>query len=81
MCSILMDYALLEPFTMQATLAKGGAMHLTGMHRVDEKKLEHLNSSQIKNLMRKGVMGRIYTHLLSLDNFSGLIERKAALAA
>ena len=81
MCAILSDYGLLEPFTMQATLNAGGAMHLTGMHRVDEKKLEHLNASQIKNLMRKGVMGRIYTHLLSLDNFSALLDRKAALAA
>ena len=78
MCAILSDYGLLEPFTMQATLNAGGAMHLTGMHRVDEKKLEHLNASQIKNLMRKGVMGRIYTHLLSLDNFSALLDRKAA---
>ena len=81
MCAILSDYGLLEPFTMQATLNAGGAMHLTGMHRVDEKRLEHLNASQIKNLMRKGVMGRIYTHLLSLDNFSALLNRKAARAA
>lgn len=82
MCSILLDYALLEPFTMQATLTKdGAALHLTGMHRIDEKKLEHLNASQIKNLMKKGVMGRIYTHLLSLDTFTGLLERKAARAA
>ena len=81
MCAILSDYGLLEPFTMQATLNSGGAMHLTGMHRVDEKKLEHLNASQIKNLMRKGVMGRIYTHLLSLDNFSSLLDRKAARTA
>ena len=81
LCAILMDYALLEPFTMQATLNKGGAMHLTGMHRVEEKKLEHLNASQIKNLMRKGVMGRIYTHLLSLDNFTRLLDRKAARTA
>ncbi|MGE0876242.1 MAG: SapC family protein [Burkholderiales bacterium] len=80
MCAILTDYALLEPFTMQATLNAGGAMHLTGMYRVDEKKLEHLNASQIKNLMRKGVMGRIYTHLLSLDNFNALLDRKAARA-
>lgn len=78
MCAILSDYGLLEPFTMQATLNTGGAMHLTGMHRVDEKKLEHLNASQIKNLMRKGVMGRIYTHLLSLDNFTVLLDRKAS---
>ena len=80
MCAILSDYGLLEPFTMQATLNSGDAMHLTGMHRVDEKKLEHLNASQIKNLMRKGVMGRIYTHLLSLDSFSTLLDRKARRA-
>ena len=80
MCAILSDYGLLEPFTMQATLNSGDAMHLTGMHRVDEKKLEHLNASQIKNLMRKGVMGRIYTHLLSLDSFSTLLDRKAGRA-
>ena len=39
MCADLSDYGVLEPFTMQATLNKGGAMHLTGMHRVAEKKL------------------------------------------
>ena len=81
MCSILADYGLLEPFTMQATLNQGAAMHLTGMSRVDEKKLEHLNASQLKNLMRKGALPRIYVHLLSLDNFSKLLERKAAVAA
>jgi hypothetical protein len=49
MCAILGDYGLLEPFTMQATLNKdkgGGAMHLTGMHRVNEKNLENLNAAQ-----------------------------------
>src|SRR5258708_18289480 len=56
MCAILGDYGLLEPFTMQATLNKdkgGGAMHLTGMHRVNEKDLENLNAAQLKNLIRK----------------------------
>lgn len=82
MCSILADYGLLEPFTMQATLAKsksGGAMHVTGMHRVSEKNLENLNAAQLKNLMRKGLLARIYLHLLSLENFARLLERKAAL--
>ncbi|MGH8705513.1 MAG: SapC family protein [Burkholderiales bacterium] len=82
MCAILSDYALLEPFSMQATLAKGGgAMHLTGMHRVAEARIEHLNASQIKNLARKGVLARIYAHLLSLENFTRLLDRKAARAA
>jgi len=81
MCAILADYGLLEPFTMQATLNKdkgGGAMHLTGMHRVSEKSLENLNAAQLKNLIRKGLMARIYLHLISLENFARLLERKAA---
>jgi hypothetical protein len=81
MCALLSDYGLLEPFSMQATLNKdkgGGAMQLTGMHRVAEKNLENLNAAQLKNLMRKGVLARIYMHLLSLENFARLLERKAA---
>lgn len=81
MCSILSDYGLLEPFAAQAKFARGGAAQLTGMHRVAEARIEHLNASQIKNLARKGVLGRIYAHLLSLDNFARLLDRKAALAA
>jgi hypothetical protein len=80
LCSILADYALLEPFTMQAKPVKGDALQLTGMHRVDEKKIEHLNVSQFKNLAKKGILGRIYAHLLSLENFSRLLERRAGRA-
>jgi hypothetical protein len=78
MCGILADYGLLEPFSMQATMNSGGGpMQLTGMFRIDEKKLEFLNASQHKNLIKKGVMGKIYIHLLSLDNFGRLLDRKA----
>jgi SapC len=82
MCAILAEYGLLEPFSMQATLDKGGAaMQITGMHRVAEKNLENLNAAQIKNLMRKGLLARIYVHLMSLDNFKHLLERKAGRAS
>ena len=40
----------------------------------------HLNAAQIKNLMRKGILPRIYIHLLSLENFGRLLERKAGKA-
>jgi hypothetical protein len=83
MCAVLSDYGVLEPFAMQATLNKdkgGGAMQLTGMQRVSELKLENLNAAQLKNLMRKGFLARIYLHLLSLENFARLLERKAALS-
>jgi hypothetical protein len=45
---------------------------------VSEKNLANLNAAQLKNLMRKGVLARIYVHLLSLENFARLLERKAA---
>ena len=81
MSAILSDYALLEPFAMQAQAKTGAAMNLTGMYRVDEKKMAFLNTGQLKNLIKKGVMGRIYAHLISLDNFARLLERKVASAA
>ncbi|HKB63030.1 MAG TPA: SapC family protein [Burkholderiales bacterium] len=81
MCAILADYALLEPFTLQGSLREGGAMNLGGMHRVDERKLEFLNAAQHKNLIRKGIMGRIYAHLISLENFARLLTRKNLAAS
>jgi hypothetical protein len=84
MCALLADDGLLEPFSMQATLKKeigGGAMQMTGMHRVAEKKLENLDAAQLKNLMRKGYLARIYLHLLSLENFARLLNRKATRQA
>jgi hypothetical protein len=78
MSDILADYALLEPFAMQAQTVAGASMNLTGMYRVDEKKMEFLNASQHRNLIKKGVMGRIYAHLISLDNFARLLDRKVA---
>jgi len=83
MCAVLADYGLLEPFSMQAKLRQekgGGSMQITGMHRVAEKNLENLNAAQLKNLMRKGYLARIYVHLLSLENFGRLLDRKAARA-
>ena len=75
MCAILADYALLEGFTLQASV-KGAPVTYGGMYRVDEKRLELLNAAQQKTLSRKGIMGRIYAHLTSLDNFARLIARK-----
>ena len=79
MSSILSDYGLLEPFTMQANMRNDAKpMQMTGMFRVVEKNLENLNAAQLKNLMRKGILPRIYMHLMSLENFGRLLDRKAA---
>src|SRR6266498_2475436 len=81
LCAILADYALLEPFTLQTSLKGSEAVNLGGMYRVEERKLEFLNAAQHKNLIRKGVMGRIYAHLISLENFARLLARKNSASA
>ena len=81
MCSILADYGLFEPFTMQANLrAEKKPLQMTGMYRVVEKNLENLNAAQLKNLMRKAILPRIYLHLISLENFGRLLDRRAEAA-
>ena len=40
----------------------------------------YFNAAQLKNLVRRGVMARIYVHLLSLEHFANLLNRKAAQA-
>lgn len=81
MCAILADYGLFEPFTMQAKFNQGGEpVAMTGMFRVAEDKIEHLNAAQLKNLVKKGILSRVYAHLLSLGNFANLLDRKAAKA-
>ena len=79
MCSILGDYGLFEPFAMQASFKGEGQkpMQMTGMFRVAEKNLENLNAAQLKNLIKKGILPRIYMHLMSLENFGRLLDRKA----
>jgi hypothetical protein len=80
MCKLLAELQLLEPFTMQAVPNEGEPLQLTGMYRVSEAKLAELDGAALKNLMQTGALGRIYTHLLSLDNFQRLLARRAAAA-
>ena len=80
MCRLLAQHQLLEPFTMQATPNQGEPLQLSGMYRVEENRLAALDGAVLKDLVQKGVLGRIYTHLLSLDNFQRLLGRRAESA-
>jgi hypothetical protein len=51
------------------------------MARVSEAKLRDLKPASHKALVAKGLMGVIYAHLHSLDNFRRLAERRAARQA
>jgi hypothetical protein len=78
MCRAIAALDLLEPFTMQAVPNEGEPVALTGMHRIAEQKLSELAPEQVKDLVQKGILSRIYAHLISLNNFGRLLDRRGA---
>jgi hypothetical protein len=80
MCALLAEYQLLEPFSLQARMP-AGEISLNGLGRVDERRLEALDEAQLRTLLRKGILARIYVHLVSLENFPRLLARKARVQA
>ncbi len=77
MCKLLAQHNLMEPFSMQAVPNDGEPLQMTGMYRVAESRLGELDGEALKDLVQKGVLGRIYTHLWSLENFQRLLGRLA----
>jgi hypothetical protein len=81
MCRTLAESQLLETFSMQAVPNEGAPIAMTGMYRVAEGKLAALAADQLKSLVQKGVLARVYAHLISLNNFGRLLDRRSATPA
>jgi hypothetical protein len=79
MCRSLAGLGLLETFTMQAVPNQGVPFALAGMHRVVEQRLHELPAEKLKELAQAGVLARVYAHLISLNNFARLLDRRAAI--
>ena len=83
-CERLAGLGLFSPFRFQIKQGDATGLTLEGMYRIDESRLAALPAEQIKALVAEGMMGRIYTHIQSLGNFTRLysraIERAAAAA-
>ena len=79
LCKLLAGLELLEPFTMKAEV-EGFTMQLEGMHRVARNALESLADDKLRQLLVAGVLEKIYSHLLSLDNFRRLLNRRSFFA-
>ena len=79
LCKLIAELKLLEPFTMKAEV-DGFTMQLEGMHRVTRSALEALPADQLRRLMSAGALEKIYSHLLSLDNFRRLLNRRSFFA-
>ena len=50
---------------------------MTGMYRVSEQKLAERAPDDLKSLLQKGILARVYAHLISLANFGRLLDRRA----
>lgn len=79
-CQALEDLDLLESFEAQAYLNQGGQFHLKNMYRVTEGRLRKLPGDVLEELVGNSDMGRVYAHLMSLDNFKFLVDRAARRA-
>jgi hypothetical protein len=80
MCRELGRHQLLESFSLQAQPNQGPPLAMTGMYRVSEQKLAEVAPDALKALLQKGILARVYAHLISLVNFGRLLDRRAARA-
>jgi hypothetical protein len=80
----LKKHDLLIPQSIVINEGSENSVRLDGFHIVDEKRLQALGDAAILELTRNGDLGRIYTHLLSLNNANKLMRllaKKEPLAA
>jgi len=59
---------------------EGFTMQLEGMHRISRNALESLAADKLRQLLASGTLEKIYSHLLSLDNFRRLLNRRSFFA-
>jgi len=69
---------LMVPFEAHAQAKSGRQFRLRGLYRVEEQRLKDLSANELKKLMKRGELPRIYAHLMSLDNFRFLLDRTTA---
>ncbi len=72
----LARYDLLEPFSMDVTLASGALHRMVGYHLIDEDKLAALEPGVLAELHGAGHLGPIYMAIASLGNLGKLVRRK-----
>ena len=68
---------LLEAFDARVNPEQQNSMHVIGMYRVNEDRLNRLPAKTIKAMMSRGELSRVYAHLISLENFAKLLDLSA----
>lgn len=77
----LRRHDLLEPFTLEVTLADGSVNRLVGFHTIDEARLRDLDAASLGDLHTEGHLFPIFMAVASLGRISELVERKNRLVA
>lgn len=72
----LKRHELLEPLTLEVTLADGSVNRLVGYHVIDEAKLRALDEAALGELHREGHLMPIFMAVASLTNLSALVARR-----
>jgi len=80
MCKKIQDLGLLDPMQAQVTLKTGQRMTLAGFWAVNRERLAALSAESLGDLAKSGDLERIYEHLWSMRNFSGMVDRFATPA-
>jgi hypothetical protein len=73
---LLVRYELLEPFSVETTLANEQKYRLDGFYTINEERLANLAAEEIVELHQSGYLFDIYMQLSSLSNLSDLFARK-----
>ena len=80
-CERLARLGLFSSFRFQVKQGETTGLTLEGMYRIDESRLAALPADEIKALLTEGVLGRVFTHVQSLGNFTRLYSRAIGRAA
>ena len=72
----LLNYELIESFSLDVELDSGSSNQLQGFYTLSEEKLEKLSTDVLEEFMKSGMLQGIYMLIASLSNFRNLIARK-----
>lgn len=75
----LASHELYDPVEAHVFPKEGAPLMLKGLYLVSENKLKQLPAKVAKRLLACGYLGLIYSHLISLNNFDGLIRLNGKL--
>jgi hypothetical protein len=74
-------HQLLQPMTLEVTLANGDPLRLVGYHGIDEERLRALDPAAIADLHGAGHLMPIFMALASLGRIQALVARRSRQAA